>query len=242
MVKSTLSTLRQRLKVVVNSHPRLYFPLVRLRNYKNQRSVMFTRHTEIVIEGYPRSGNTFAVAAFLFAQGREVQIARHLHAPAQVIAAIKAGVPAIVLIRKPADAVISMVIRHPQLSLTQALCEYLAFYEPLYPVRHTYVLATFEEVTHHFDNVIKRVNQLYQRTFNPFEHTPENVEKVFALVEDMDKENTGQAQISEDKVARPSDERKRRKDLLLENLGASDVKDILQRAEHLYQRFMETLT
>jgi hypothetical protein len=231
--------MRQRLKIMLNRHPMLYFPLVWLRNYKDQRKVMFSRQTEIVIEGYPRSGNTFAVAAFLFSQGRDVQIARHLHAPAQVIAAVKHCVPTIVLIREPADAVISMVIRHPQISLTQALLEYITFYEPLYALRHAYVLATFEQVTHRFGDIIQQVNHLYETRFNLFEHTPDNVEKVFAIVEKMDKENTGQTEVAEEKVARPSQERKQKKDVLLENLNHPEVKPILQKAENVYQCFLE---
>jgi hypothetical protein len=55
-----------------------------------------SRTTEIVIEGYPRSGNTFAVVAFRLAQGREIEIAHHLHAAAQIKRAARLDVPAFI--------------------------------------------------------------------------------------------------------------------------------------------------
>jgi hypothetical protein len=57
-----------------------------------------SRTTQLVIEGYPRLGNTFAVVAFLQAQKEDVRIAHHLHAPAQVIRAARWRIPTIVLI------------------------------------------------------------------------------------------------------------------------------------------------
>ncbi len=239
MVVVMIKQLRHDLRRKINRYPEIYFPVVRWRNYKNQSSVLLSKHTEIVIEGYPRSGNTFAVAAFLFAQERKLHIARHLHAPAQIIAAIRRNVPAIVLIRQPLDAVSSIVIRNPQVSLSTALQDYLAFYEPLLPLRQHYVLATFDDVTHRFGDVIQRVNQLYLTSFKLFEHNFVNVEKVFAMVEVMDKENTGQMNVSEDKVARPSEERKKIKEHLKANFNRLELRPLLQRSEYLYKRFQE---
>src|SRR5207247_8264431 len=48
-----------------------------------------TAETEICIEGFPRSGNTFAVIAFQQAQTRTVSIAHHVHAPGSVIGAAR---------------------------------------------------------------------------------------------------------------------------------------------------------
>ena len=41
-------------------------------------------HTELVIEAFPRSANTFATVAFQLSQPAPVRVAHHLHAPAQV--------------------------------------------------------------------------------------------------------------------------------------------------------------
>ncbi|MGD1922294.1 MAG: hypothetical protein ACFCAD_27420 [Pleurocapsa sp.] len=53
------------------------------------------KDTDIVIEGYPRSGNTFASSAVRIAQTKPVKIAYRLHAPTQLICAAKMVIPAI---------------------------------------------------------------------------------------------------------------------------------------------------
>src|SRR5918999_5771267 len=104
---STASKALYEAQTIVAQQPLLALPLARLRGH----GVPFERDTEIVIEGFPRSANSFAVAAFARAQGRKPKIAHHVHAPAQVIAAARAGIPAIVLIRNPEEAVLEYVIK-----------------------------------------------------------------------------------------------------------------------------------
>jgi len=69
--------MRFALRAALGQHPWLYFALQHLR--PSRRHLLVTKDTEIVIEGYPRSANTFAVVAFLLAQGHPVKIAHHLH-------------------------------------------------------------------------------------------------------------------------------------------------------------------
>lgn len=95
-------------------------------------------NTELVIEGFPRSGNTFAGAAFTVVQGRPVTLGRHMHRPAQVIAAARRGLPTLVFIRRPSDAVLSLVIRHPHISIAKALNDYIRFYTAIMPYSHAY--------------------------------------------------------------------------------------------------------
>jgi len=90
--------LRFAIRSVLGQRPWLYFALQRLR--QSYRHLLVTEDTEIVIEVYPSSANTFAVAAFLLVQGRSVRIERHLLVPAQVIQTVRWGIPTIILIRK----------------------------------------------------------------------------------------------------------------------------------------------
>src|SRR2546421_9409717 len=85
--------------------------------------------TELVIEGFPRTANTFTVFAFQMAQAAPVRVAHHLHAPAQVIFAARRGIPVLVLVRPPEDAVLSLASWSPYVSLGQALAAYARFYE-----------------------------------------------------------------------------------------------------------------
>src|SRR5262245_65181203 len=86
-VRAGLKRARRRLRGWLGQHPALYLPLARgfRRAYDGSRKTVGPE-TELVIEGFPRCGNSFAVAAFSLAQPRPVRIAHHLHAPAQVIA------------------------------------------------------------------------------------------------------------------------------------------------------------
>src|ERR671917_4320 len=109
----------------VGRRPFLFYNFYRLR--PNYRDLLVDRRTQIVIEGIPRSGNTFAVVAFEQAQRESVRIAHHLHMPAQVMRAARWHIPTLVLMRKPADAVLSLAIREPRISIRQAMKHYVSF-------------------------------------------------------------------------------------------------------------------
>jgi len=123
--KGILRKVRHKTRALIDVYPVLYLLLRRLR--PRTRRLAVERDTELVIEGFLRSANTFAVAAFGFAQQRDVEIAHHMHAPAQVIPAVRMGIPTLVLIRHPKDAVLSLVIREPHISVEQASKDYIRF-------------------------------------------------------------------------------------------------------------------
>jgi hypothetical protein len=140
--------------------------------------------TELVIEAYPRSANTFSAFAFQLAQPRPVRLAHHLHAPAQIIAAARRGVPVLVPVRDPRECTISVTIRSPHVSLAQALDAYRRFHEAILPHRDSCHVAPFEDVTRDFGRVIEALNTKFGTSFTPFRHTQENVERVYALIEE----------------------------------------------------------
>jgi hypothetical protein len=152
-------------------------------------------HTELVIEGFPRSANSFAFWAFRFSQDRPVKIAHHVHVPAQVIYAVKHEIPSLVLIREPADAVIALKIRYPWIAIKDALYAYKVFYKRIQPYFEGFVLATFEDVTTDYGEVIRKVNEKFGTRFNVFEHSPENVRRVFSLIEERARQLTGMEQV-----------------------------------------------
>jgi hypothetical protein len=140
------------------------------------------RDTQLVIEAAPSSANTFAVAAFNFAQPHRVPLAHHLHAPAQVSGAIRAGVPTLVIIRTPREVVVSDATRHG-IGLVDALRDYLAFYRVVSANRPGLVLVSFDAVTTDFGSVTTLVNERFQTDFAAFEHTQVNVDHVFGVIE-----------------------------------------------------------
>ena len=119
-----LSIAKERVKLYVRNRPSLYYNVYKMRGGFPHLAVNHT--TQLVIEGFPRSGNTFSVIAFEHAQREAVRIAHHLHVPAQIIRAARWQIPSIVLIRDPVDAVASLLIRHPAMSASRALVYYVS--------------------------------------------------------------------------------------------------------------------
>jgi hypothetical protein len=168
-------------------YPWVALPVARWRGH----GVPLSHDTDILIEGFPRSGNTFAVAAFVVAQPKPVRVAHHVHAPGHVIEAVRRGLPVLVLIRRPEDAVREFLGIRPTLTAAQALRGYVRFYRPLVPYRDRFVVGPFEEVTADFGSVIRRINERFGCSFAEFEHTADNATKVQGASEEFWRERTG---------------------------------------------------
>jgi hypothetical protein len=173
--------LRHRLRTRVSEHPGIYLPFAR-RRYPGPSPQVVGPETELVIDGYTRCGTTFAVYAFQLAQRRPVKVAHHLHAAAQLIAAARMGIPAIVLIRRPQEAVLSQLVREPTVAVEDALVAYSRFYTTLLPYRSSFVAGEFEEVTDNFGSVIRRLNERFGTTFDEFEPTSSNLQRCTELM------------------------------------------------------------
>ena len=216
--------------------PHLWDAAMRLRPEK--RATLARRDTAIVIEGFLRSGNTFSVAAFQIANGRHLHVGRHLHGAPHVLRAVRLGVPTVVLVRQPRDAVLSYLIRRDTLTPDDALLEYLDFYRTAWPARDGFVVGLFDLVTRDFGAVIARVNARFGTSFRQYDPTPENEAQAFRLVEEMNRLETGGA-VVESLVGRPSEERAHRKQELRALLERPRTVRRLREAEAMYDRYAE---
>lgn len=222
----------------VARYPAIAMPLARWRG----RGVVLAPDTEVVIEGYPRSGNSFAVAAFDMPQPRPLRIAHHTHAPAQVIAACRREVPTMVLVREPDQAALNLVMYHPGLALTQAFKSYVSFHDSIWPFRAGFTVAPFPEVTADFGASMMRLNARHGTTFVPFEHTEENAAKVFDAMEAFWREQVGEGERFERLVGRPSSTRDAQREALRPQLNAPGLRHLRRRATTLYERYLEEAT
>jgi hypothetical protein len=191
-------------RAVVSVYPSLYIPFAR-RKFRSVNDRVIEADTELVIEGFQRSGNTFTVVAFETAQARHVKTAHHMHAAAQIVAAARMGIPTLVLIRDPEASVISHMVREPGIKAGQALNNWVRFYEHVIPCRDRVVMAGFEQVTSDLGAVIREVNERFDTRFAEFEHTDANVQRCFELIEQANRVRYGS--IREPMIARPSPER-----------------------------------
>ena len=151
----------------IRLHPAVFFPLIRFRMLfpGSPQWRLVAADTELVIEGYWRSGNTFAAWAFETAQERPVRLASHTHAAATVRRGVRLGRPVLVLARPPLEAVSGRLFLAPRLAPEHALREYIRFYRAIEPFADRYVRAPFEEVIEDFGAVIERVNARFGTNF-----------------------------------------------------------------------------
>ena len=229
-----LGRVRYEAKSILAMHPWVAVPLARRRGTGHGK--VFNEHTDIVIEGFPRSANQFAIAALRFAHDGELRIANRVHAPGHVIAAVEAGLPVLVLIREPEEAVLGWVVYKGDISVGQALRAYRRFYGPLLPHRDRFVVATFDQVTTDFGAVIHRLNRQFGTGFGEFEHTEENVRRIFGGMESYVGAHWPRGEV-ERIIGRPSSARRQLKDSLRPVYRSARLRRARLKAESLYRAF-----
>lgn len=223
--------------------PWIFLPTVRFRPvlYKHDDPHRWvSRTTEIVIEGYPRSGNTFTVVAFRQAQGREIKIAHHLHAAAQIKHAARIGVPAIMLVREPSEAILSVVTRDPQASMRFAIRSYIRFYSAIAPYLEKTVVAPFATATSDLTSIIRTVNTRYGTAFKEFEPTEDELNSIMQILERKGQQDSMRTGLDyRQGVALPSEQRRRAKDARRAEYLDDRYKPLRLTAESLYERVMQ---
>jgi hypothetical protein len=135
-------------------------------NGKNPKEAIIRPTTELVIDGFQGSANSFATELFIQSQKHPVELSHHLHSPSQIIEAINLKIPVLLTIREPKGAVISLMSRWPHVSVNQGIRSYIAFYSKLKPYASDLIISDFEQTTKHLDVMINRVNQKFNTNFD----------------------------------------------------------------------------
>lgn len=234
-----LKKLKRRLRTWHSDKPMLYMPFARFKH----RALVVTKKTEIVIEGYPRSANSFAEAGFRLAQDHPVDIAHHLHAAAQILKAAQLDIPTLVIIRDPVDAARSLIMHEPDLfDPVIALSEYQRFYSAIEPIRSAFVLARFESITTMFPDVINIINKRFNTQFKTLKMTPETLKTIY---EEIDRLSFQRGTVDENgepySINRSECHRKAReaeKIDIQKELDGINVKPMKEKAVNLYQRLV----
>jgi hypothetical protein len=183
----TIDTARRSIRYELHSRASAKRWYVAYARASRHRSEAAGPRTALVIDGFPRSANTFATVGFEVAQSRPVPLGHHLHAPAHLLGAVDAGLPALALIRDPVGAVVSEAIREGPVGLRTVLAAYCRFYETLLPIVGRVAVGRFDIVTSDLGTVIDEVNRRFGTRFDRFEHTPENVDLVFRLIDERER-------------------------------------------------------
>jgi hypothetical protein len=179
-----------------------------------------TRDTQLVMDGYPRSGNSYARATFQFANGSELPIATHAHSHRMPELGAKRGIPTIVLIRDPRDSIASGREFEPTVRVAAQIAAYRRYYQPVLKILDKVMIVSFEQVTADMGAVIARCNERFGTTFMVYVSTPESERAVAATLEEAT-ESFAPAGRFEAIVPRPSALRQD-KTTLLANLSTRD--------------------
>ena len=113
--------------------------------------------TDLVIEGFARSGTSFARASLLMANPH-LKISSHLHSARCAQRAVRVGIPCLILVRDPADSVASSLQFQPGMRPATAFRMYAHFTRDVMPYLDGCLVAKFEDVGLHFSHVVDAVN------------------------------------------------------------------------------------
>ena len=213
-------------------YPLLFFRFYKIFAPNNNQKLLYANDTELVIEGFPRSANTFAVVTFKQAQSRPVKMAHHLHVEAQLVQAAKENKPAVALLRNPEDSFRSLMIRHPETPVYWAIQRYIHFYSAIKKLGSKCLVVTYEEVISDMGGVVEKINKRFGTDFDVPIHDDGMVKNVFLEVESINKRID---QGKESHVARPSDERSEQS----QKLNLSGYETDINKAMELYNCLKE---
>ena len=147
--------------------------------------------TAVVVEGYLGTGTTWTSQVLRLANPGAA-VAFHRHRPAQVAEGLRRGLPVLVLIRDPLDAISSILVRQPQRRPETETARFEAFYRACLPTADRVVVATFEQATGDVDEVIHRINRRFTSAFNGLSSLdPPGRETVFEAIRASDRQFLG---------------------------------------------------
>lgn len=120
------------------------------------------QNTRLVVEGYPRSGNSFTVDMLAVCGGsrlRREEMAHHTHEIENLLLADACGIPKMILIREPEDAILSYMIFSGR---PVAACaeRYARFYRCARNLLSNAIIVHFRDAIADFRTVACRLNAL----------------------------------------------------------------------------------
>lgn len=129
-------------------------------------SLFTSSRSEIVIEGFPRSANSYAANLFMSANPGVINIARHIHTISQIDVATRHNIPTLLLIRDPVGTISSFVKRFSEQDSQLLLRSYAQYYERIYAYRRDLVISDFPHTVSDLGPAIKELNLRYSKSFN----------------------------------------------------------------------------
>lgn len=153
-----LNQLRREIRNQLTNSWLTYYPFAALTEGGTGKELV-TNKTDLTIEGFPRSANSFLEAAINRSAAQQLRISHHVHSRANVYRSIKLKVPTVVLFRNPVDAVVSYLeecdgaYKNPILLFR----EYNIFYNKM-PFSNPYLkYVSFEDVVKNTSKTVESI-------------------------------------------------------------------------------------
>jgi len=151
---------------------------------------------DVVVSGYPRSGNSFVAAALQRGTAGRLRIGSREHSPLISPIASGAGVPVIIPVREPVGTLASWLVFRASQGSHDRIDAYLASFRDWYRFVHRYrdprtsVVVAFDDFTRDVNSLFtsKVVQFLDQNGVSPLDDSD-----VLADLEDAEKEGRGTA-------------------------------------------------
>lgn len=190
---------------------------------RHPKNHVCNQNTRLVIEGYPRSGNSFTADMLAVCGGNRLRIdemAHHTHEIENLLLADAFGVPKMILIREPEDAILSFTI-FSERPVAECTARYVKFYERAKDLLTNAIIVHFRDTTTDFRSVVSRLNSLGNFGIPEDQDFSVRHQEALALVRSRASDDAEQAVRQ---VAAPSEKREEMK-----NTARASVLDYLAR-------------
>lgn len=192
-----------------------------------------TKTHQIVIDGYPRTANSYSRVRFLLANPDvKSGFGNHIHLPSQILLAVRYGIPTVLLVRDPKSAILSLTALQMQSGEDSAAYRrrihingryYCLFHEQVLPTLDSVVVSPFERTISKFNDVIQEVNEKFGTSFNSSVSTVETDSQIFE---------------ASPKHLSPSESRNQVKQRLKELAAEKEFRSLFERCDAAYQSIL----
>ena len=233
---STKIPLIKKIRFNVKSLLSKYFKsFVHFISYIKYPNSTFSNHTEITMDGFQRSGNSFGTYLFINSN-KDSKIAHHRHINTQIIYSAKNEVPVILFIRKPIDTIISTYFfEDHQVSIKTIIKSWIDFHKPLIKYKKNMVISNFEKTINNFDEVIIELNNKYNTDFKIPNLKKENYKDYNEHLKNLQIERFGEVKLN--RISVPNETRLRKKKYIIDEMNKEE-KDYLQHANNIFDIFV----
>lgn len=132
-----------------------------------------SKNMAMQIDGFPGSSNSFLTRTFRASLRPGTLIGNHYHSPIEFLAGVDIGLPSILVIRDPREAVNSWTRRWKGVPLLDGFAHYIRFHKALLDLDESVTVCDFNYVTKNGKLLVKDFSEKYNLPLN--EDLPEDL-------------------------------------------------------------------